>query len=159
MQKRADSPKSVSAFRRDLRVLERAMLRQLESDTACCAISLAQCHALLELSFAELSLRALAEALDLDASTVSRTVDSLVKAGWVERAEDAADRRSVRLRITAAGRAKVAGIDRMCNRYYESLLGRLGEEDRQCVIRGVRLLAERMRAPGTAPSCSAMEED
>jgi len=37
-----------------------------------------QCHALLELAESEMSLSGLAAALDLDPSTLSRTVDGLV---------------------------------------------------------------------------------
>ncbi|HEY3416310.1 MAG TPA: hypothetical protein VGM23_05440, partial [Armatimonadota bacterium] len=53
-------------FRRQLRALERELVRQLEADTSCCGVTLAQCHALLELATAELSLSGLAAALDLD---------------------------------------------------------------------------------------------
>ncbi len=137
---------AVGAFRRDLRVLERELVRQLEGETACCGVTLAQCHALLELSFSELSLSGLAAAVDLDISTLCRTVDGLVKAGLVERTEDSADRRSVRLVLSAAGRAKVATIDAMCNRYYTDLFEQLSEKDQRCVIRAVGLLAHLMRS-------------
>ena len=100
--------KFIREFRRDLRVLEREAVRHLEGETSCCGVTLGQCHAILELSFSDSSLTALAAALDLDTSTQSRTVDGLVKAGWVERTQDAGDRRAVRLALTAAGRAKVA---------------------------------------------------
>jgi DNA-binding MarR family transcriptional regulator len=135
---------AIRAFRRDLRVLERETLRNLEGETTCCGVTVAQCHALLELSFSDSSLTALAAALDLDPSTLSRTVDGLVKAGWVERTQDAADRRAVRLALTAAGRRKVAGIDKLCNRYYDNLFDRLNERDRSAVVRAVKLLAEVM---------------
>jgi len=128
---------AVGEFRRDLRVLERELMRQLEEETACCGVTLAQCHALLELSFSELSLGGLAAAVDLDPSTLSRTVDGLVKAGLVERTQGLADRRSVRLALSAAGRARVAAIDRMCNRYYPGMFEQLGEKDQRCIIRAV----------------------
>ncbi len=133
------------------------MVRQLEADTQCCGVTLSQCHALLELAAAETSLSGLAAALDLDPSTLSRTVDSLVRAGFVQRAEDAADRRSLRLTLTAAGRAKVAYIDGVCNKYYGELLAGWGEKERRCVLRAVELLAERMRSLRTA-ECAAGTE-
>ena len=147
-------PADIAAFRRQLRLLEREVVGQLEADTSCCGVTLAQCHALVELASAELSLSGLAAALDLDASTLSRTVDGLVRAGLVERAEDASDRRSVRLTLTPAGRAKVAFIDGICNRYYADLLAGMSQPDRSCVLRAVGLLAERMRSLRKAPSCS-----
>jgi DNA-binding MarR family transcriptional regulator len=150
-------PAAIADFRRQLRVLEREVVRQLEADTGCCGVTLAQCHTLLELAASELSLTGLATALDLDSSTLSRTVDGLVRAGLVGRAEDASDRRSLRLTLTPAGRAKVEYIDGMCNRYYGDLLAGLGEQDRRCVLRAVGLLAERMRTLRTASSCSKTE--
>jgi DNA-binding MarR family transcriptional regulator len=139
------------SFRRDLRVLEREAVRHLEGETSCCGVTLGQCHALLELSFSDSSLTSLAAALDLDPSTLSRTVDGLVKTGWVERTPDATDRRAVRLALTAAGRDKVAEIDGMCDRYYQGLFDDMNERDRKCVVRAVKLLAGLMRAHRTAP--------
>ncbi len=139
-------PTAVGDFRRDLRVLERELMRQLKGETACCGVTLAQCHALLELSFSELSLSGLAAAVDLDTSTLSRTVEGLVKAGLVERTPGLADRRSVRLVLSATGRAKVAVIDEMCDRYYTELFEQLIEKDQRCIIRAVSLLARLMRS-------------
>jgi DNA-binding MarR family transcriptional regulator len=142
----ASKSTTLGAFRRDLRALEREIFRQLEGETECCGVTVAQCHALLELSFSELSLSGLSTALDLDVSTLCRTVDGLVKSGLVERTEDPADRRLVRLALSAAGCAKVATIDEMCNRYYAELFEPVSEKDRKCVIRGVGLLADLMRS-------------
>lgn len=148
MNKKPSFPKpaAITAFRRQLRVLERELVLQLVADTGCCGVTLAQCHTLLELEASELSLTGLAAALDLDTSTLSRTVDGLVRAGMVARAEDASDRRSLRLTLTPAGRAKVAFINTTCNRYYGDLLAGMNERDRRCVARAVELLAERMRS-------------
>ena len=59
--------------------------------------------------------------------------------------------------MTPAGRAKVAFINGICNRYYEDLLAGLGVQDQRCVLRAVGLLAERMRSLRTAPSCIKTE--
>ena len=143
--------KFLHGFRRDLRVLEREAVRHLEGETSCCGVTLGQCHALLELSFSDFSLTGLSAALDLDTSTLSRTVDGLVKTGWVERTQDPADRRAVCLTLTAAGRSKVAEIDAMCDRYYQSLFDDMSDGDRKCVGKAIKLLAELMRAHRTAP--------
>ena len=140
-------------FRRSLRVLEQEAVRRLEEETGCCGVTLGQCHALLELSFADSSLNGLAAALDLDPSTLSRTVDGLVKLGWVERTQSAADRRAVRLTLTTAGRAKVAEIDEMCDLYYGGLFDRMTERDRKCVAQAVKLMADLMRSHRTACCC------
>ena len=151
-------PAAVSAFRRQLRVLEREMVSQLGTDTSCCGVTLAQCHTLLEISGSALSLTGLATALDLDTSTLSRTVDGLVRAGLVERTEDAADRRLLRLVLTPAGRDKVAFINETCNRYYAKLLATMNERDQRSVLRAVGLLAEGMRNL-RGSSCSRTESD
>ena len=160
MSKQVAPPRSatVATFRRELRVLEREVVRQLEADTGCCGVTLAQCHTLLELAASELSLTGLAAALDLDTSTLSRTVDGLVRAGLVARAEDASDRRSLRLTLTPAGRAKVGFIDGICNRYYADLLAGMPDRDRRCVLRAVGLLGQRMRSLRGVPCCSRTEE-
>ena len=76
---------------------------------------------------------------------------ALVKAGLVKRTQGLADRRSVRLALSAAGRARVAAIDKMCNRYYTEMFEQLGEKDQRCIIRAVSLLANSMRSRRRAP--------
>jgi DNA-binding MarR family transcriptional regulator len=156
MQTRARSPKQnrIPEFRRDLRVLEREIVRQLGGETACCGVTLAQCHALLELADAELSLSSLAATLGLDVSTLSRTVDGLVRAGLVERVADDNDRRAVRLTLAPPGRAKAGDINTRCNRYYAALLGGMSEREQQCVLRAVRLLGSSMRSLHAGPGCA-----
>jgi DNA-binding MarR family transcriptional regulator len=53
---------------------------------------------------AGLSQRELADALVVDRSNVTGLVDRLEEAGWVRRADDAADRRVYRVRLTPSGR-------------------------------------------------------
>lgn len=152
----ADSSNSaaLTPFRRQLRVLEREVIRELEAQTDCCDVTLAQCHVLLELADSTLSLTGLSELLGLDRSTLSRTVDGLVKTGLVERSDDPSDRRTLRLALTPAGMAKVAYIDDTCNRYYATLLAELTEDDLQHVFRGIAVMAERMRSCRRGSGCS-----
>jgi DNA-binding MarR family transcriptional regulator len=150
---------SIDQFRRDLRVLEREIVRQLEGETTCCGVTLPQCHVLIELSFGDRSLKALASALELDKSTLSRTVDGMVRAGLVERTTAAGDRRAVRLTLSAQGHARVGVINDMCNRHYAAVLGQMGAADRRQVVRVVRLLAAGLRhqrgaETGQPPCCA-----
>jgi DNA-binding MarR family transcriptional regulator len=160
MSARSSSPPPavVAAFRRHVRVLEREVAHQLEADTGCCGVTLTQCHTLLELKASELSLTGLAAALNLDTSTLSRTVDGLARAGLVERTEDSSDRRALRLALTPTGHAKVNAINGFCSRYYAALLAGMGDRDRRCVLRAVELLGERMRTLRTTPACAASED-
>lgn len=162
MQFSAPTKITLRDFRRNLRVLEREVVTQLEGETRCCGVTLAQCHSLLELSQREHSLTALASALDLDASTLSRTVESMVKAGLCERTVVEGDRRSVRLALSALGRTKVDAINRTCDKYYADILGQLSASDRVQVIRSVGILADAMRKLRTSgkaqPSCCGGEQ-
>jgi len=149
---------TIREFRSNLRVLEREITTQLEGETNCCGVTLAQCHSLLELSQRPHSLTSLADVLDLDRSTLSRTVESMVKSGLCERATVAGDRRSVRLALSPLGRSKVDSINRMCDEYYGEVLGQLGDSVQRQVIRSVGILAEAMKRLRTSskaqPSCA-----
>ncbi|HKX17603.1 MAG TPA: MarR family transcriptional regulator [bacterium] len=54
------------------------------------------------------ALRALAEHLGITPATSSALVDRLVRRGWTTRATDAANRRQVRLALTARGKAQLS---------------------------------------------------
>ncbi|MFS0749642.1 MarR family winged helix-turn-helix transcriptional regulator [Oceanobacillus sp. 1P07AA] len=53
-----------------------------------------------------ISLQELAEKMNISKSTVSSTVDRLVKASFIKREQSAADRRSIKLNLTEAGKKK-----------------------------------------------------
>jgi DNA-binding MarR family transcriptional regulator len=67
-------------------------------------------HAL-DACVAEVSVKELAERLGMSLPGASRTVDGLLRRGWLERREDEQDRRMKRVRITDAGREIVRRID------------------------------------------------
>ncbi len=134
---------AVRALRGFLRVIEREVESQLKSQTICCGVTGAQCHALLERASAEeMSLVELSERLRLDTSTLSRTVDGLVKLGHVHRITDPDNRRYVRLGLTGKGKRKVDFIDRSCDQFYQQLLGGIPEGKRNALVESVQLLAE-----------------
>jgi len=135
----------IEGFRRDLRLLEREIFRQLEGETSCCGVTLSQCHVLLELAVEDRSLTRLAHVLDLDKSTLSRTVEAMVSLDLVQRRREPGDRRTARLTLTAHGKARVATINGLCDRYYAALLGRMTPTQRRQTVRSVQRLAEGMR--------------
>lgn len=133
----------VREFRRHLRKLERAVWLEMQQDMECCGITTAQCHALLEIEERGVTtVSALAEELNLDRSTLSRTVDSLVKAGLVDRGEDPANRRSSRLVLQPAGTESCAAIHRQCNEFYRLVLQRIPTESHTQVQQALQLLSE-----------------
>jgi DNA-binding MarR family transcriptional regulator len=60
----------------------------------------------------ELSVKDLSERMGLSLPAASRTIDAMLRRGWVERREDEHDRRMKRVRITDDGRGVVRAIDR-----------------------------------------------
>ncbi|KND31474.1 hypothetical protein IQ63_26040 [Streptomyces acidiscabies] len=92
--------------------------------------------------YGEMRMTHLAELLSVDMSVSSRHVAHLVDRGWIERAADPADKRSRILRLTPAGRAKLAELSR---RSEELLAERLDGWSARDVDQLTRLLT-RMRA-------------
>jgi DNA-binding MarR family transcriptional regulator len=150
----------IRAFRRELRALERRVERVLAEQSSCCGVTTAQCHAILALEEAgRSSLADLAAALELDSSTLSRTVDGLVKEGLADRREDPTNRRRAILSLSAAGEAAAARINEACDRYYRSLLSSLSEADARGVLRAVPILSEALSAwSASGAGCCAPEE-
>ena len=138
---------AVRAFRRSLRALEREVELSLASQTECCGVTSAQCHILLELEArGSSSIGELAEALELDPSTMSRCVDALAKTGLVLRAEDPSNRRKVLLGLTLKGKAKVDYIDRVCDEYYKTILDGADKERDKALTETVAYIAAAIRA-------------
>jgi len=127
-------------------------VRHLEGETSCCGVTLGQCHALLELSFSDSSLTSLAAALDLDPSTLSRTVDGLVKTGWVERTPDATDRRAKLVAITEAGEACLGVASAARERLLGQIFGALSQQDRATLLRLLDILDDAARPLITSPA-------
>lgn len=138
---------SIRDFRKGLRALERQVELALIAQTECCGVTPAQCHLLLEVEEAgEASVGDLAALLELDASTLSRTVDGLVKAGSLARREDPANRRRQLVCLTALGRQKAERIDELSGRYFEGLLGALPAGEAEALLKTLPLFVEAMRA-------------
>jgi DNA-binding MarR family transcriptional regulator len=134
-------------FRRSLRALEREVELSLASQTECCGVTSAQCHLLLEIDArGKASIGELAEALELDPSTLSRTADGLVKAGLVSRADDPLNRRRQILCLLPPGKEKVDYIDSACDEYYEGILAGADGPRRIALADAVAYLAGSIRA-------------
>jgi DNA-binding MarR family transcriptional regulator len=86
------------------------------------------------------STKALAMALNLDASTVTRQVTALESGGFVERRPDPSDRRSSTIVLTAEGRRTMAGVERERRQSIEALIGTWGERDRLTLGRALNRL-------------------
>jgi DNA-binding MarR family transcriptional regulator len=128
-------------LRESVRQLERKLGILEDGEMSCCSLTMAQCHALVEIGRAEcISLIELAKLLDLDNSTMSRTVNNLVNSGMVERALDPNDRRYVTIRLTTEGDVDFREIESNMSEYYEKIYAAIPQEDRSKVLEGLRIL-------------------
>jgi DNA-binding MarR family transcriptional regulator len=102
-----------------------------------------------------MNLRQLAWHTGVTASTMSITIDRLVQRGFVVRAVDAADRRRVELRLTAAG-VRIRGAQEVLDAgRVATMLAGLAPHTREAAVRGLEQLAgaaARMMADGVRAS-------
>jgi DNA-binding MarR family transcriptional regulator len=149
-------------FRRILRKLEREIELQTRFGGQCCGVTLAQCHLLMELGLlGSTNLGALAQELQLDKSTLSRTVDGLVKLGLVQRDIADDDRRFADLSLTEAGASYYAAISDTCNGFYLQVFDRLPQERHTEIIEALSLFVQaimKVREAGLTVCCQPPDE-
>jgi DNA-binding MarR family transcriptional regulator len=87
-----------------------------------------------------LSTKALATALNLDASTVTRQITALESAGFVERRPDPIDRRSSAITLTPEGRRTMDGVERERRQGMEELVADWAEGERVALGRSLNRL-------------------
>jgi DNA-binding MarR family transcriptional regulator len=109
-------------------------------------LSLTQLKAMHVLAAADdaLSLNGLSDRLGgLSLPTLSRAVEALVQRGHVSRAEDAADRRVKRLRLTAKGRRTIDRLVEIRAREFEAVLATLSDDERDRLAGAIEPILER----------------
>jgi len=87
------------------------------------------------------SLMGLARHMGVSASTMSLTVDRLVRRGYVTRSRDASDRRVVNLRLTSAGARLRDAQSVLDPKRVMAMILKLSPEDRLEALHGLALLA------------------
>ncbi len=135
-----DDPKQL---REMVRILERKFGIVQESEFSCCGITMAQCHALVEIGRAKsMSLNELAELLNLENSTTSRTVNNLVTSDLAKRDIDPQDRRYVTISLTDSGHKLYEGIEEGMNLYFKRVYESIPENKKQQVLESIQILLE-----------------
>lgn len=130
-------------LREGIRRLEIKMGLLNDSQMNCCKVTMAQCHAIVEIGRAgSISLAELAGILNLDSSTMSRTVNNLVNNGYVLRELDPKDRRYVTIELTESGKAVFKEIESGMEQKFSAILKRIPEDKRAQVIESLELLLE-----------------
>lgn len=135
-----ENPKQL---REMIRILERKLGILKESEFSCCSVTISQCHALVEIGRAQnISLNELAELLNLENSTMSRTVNNLVTNGLAKRDIDPQDRRYVTISLTDNGHKLYEDIEERMNQYFTGIYKRIPEDKKQQVLESMQILLE-----------------
>lgn len=139
----------IKQFREMVRVLVRKLGVLQDSEFSCCGITLAQCHALVEIGRAQqISLNELAQVINLENSTVSRTVNNLVESGMTVRETDPADRRYAVIALTPRGQALFESIENSMESYYGSIFSQIPEPKKEQVLESLALIIEAIGKSG-----------
>lgn len=87
-------------------------------------------------------LGALAERMNTNPSTFSRSIDRMVAGGWVDRNPSPDSRREVIVELTETGRVLVEEVTDRRRRELQKILDRLGTAERDKVREALSLLAD-----------------
>jgi DNA-binding MarR family transcriptional regulator len=117
-------------------------------------LTLTQLKALhaLDLAAEEASVKELGEALGLSLPAASRTVDGLLRRGYLERREDEHDRRVKRVRLTSAGRNAVERLNGARLAGLEKFAATLSDGERTRLAGAIRSLLARDEIRACRPS-------
>lgn len=124
-----------------IRVLERKLGILEKSEASCCGATFAQCHAIVEIGRVKtISLIELAEKVNLDNSTMSRTVNNLVNTNLAERELDAKDRRYITIKLTGNGLKIFENIEVGMAIYFQKVTQSIPKDKVKQVIESLELL-------------------
>ena len=127
---------NIQKFRSTIRTFEQLRAEQVRLSTSCIGVSSARCHTLLALDeLKSCSLNILAEKLCLEKSTVSRTVESLVQSGMVNRMDNPENRRESQLSLTPKGIDMVNTINADNNRIFGEVLAGMPRSDTKTLLK------------------------
>jgi DNA-binding MarR family transcriptional regulator len=144
----------IQELRMKLRIIERQAGDIFEGRNDCCGVTTAQCHTILEIGArGEVSLVELAEALELDASTMSRTIQGLVLVGLVDRKSSEDDRRYVKISLTTQGKKVYDEIEDRYNAFFDKVVALLPEGRRDAVVAAIGDFADAIRAYIESSGC------
>ena len=152
------SPDLAQKFRETLGLTYQRVNALQRDEKRCFGVSLSRCVTLETLlGEGPLQVRDLASRLGLDASTVTRSVDGLVRDGLVRRTRNQrGDRRRVFVALTARGRGLAQKLLRCADDYSDRILERIPPERREDVLYALGVLVEAV--DGLQLSHDPMEE-
>jgi DNA-binding MarR family transcriptional regulator len=128
-------------LREIMRILERELGALQDCQITCCGVTMSQCHALVEIGRAKnISLIELSQLLNLENSTMSRTINNLVNTDLVKRDINPQDRRYLTITLTEKGEKVFRSIEEDMTIYYDKVYKTIPESMRQQTIEGLQVL-------------------
>lgn len=138
-----DQIESPNQLRELIRELERKLGILQETQTSCCSVTLAQCHALVEIGRAgKISLNELSDKLDIENSSISRTVSKLVTSNLASRDIDLNDRRYVTISLTERGLEEFHHVETDMNTYFHKICMAIPNNKQNQVIESIQILLD-----------------
>lgn len=95
----------------------------------------------------------LAELLEIEPISVSRLLDRMEEGGWIERRQDAADRRVRIIFPTDKSKAAFAQIKSVAGDVYEEAMAGLSQEERLATIQGLSAIVNNLSAGEVPADC------
>lgn len=138
--------KNTNILRDLIRILGKNIGALEKGEMMCCGVTIGQCYAILEIGLAgEISLIDLANLLNLDKSTMSRTVNNLVQQELVERITDQSNRRYIKIKLTKLGQHALDKINTVFDAYLKSVFADISENKREQVIESLEIFIEALQ--------------
>ena len=139
----------------DIRTASRDLVRQfglMNQTVAGTDLTLSSVHAIIEIGqVGQLSSRELSQKLQLEKSTVSRLVKSLVAHGELRELRSSNDLRVKLLSLTHQGKKTLGNIDRYAEAQVSTALDRLNADSRQRVLKGLQDYSAALNVTSPAP--------
>lgn len=133
----------VRQFRENTRQLECHIGNMNNSDCCCCGISKTQCFLVVEIGRKPgISVKELADILRVDKSGVSRSVEELVQAGFVERRPSKEDRRFVTLNLLPKGQERFEKIEHDMYLKFKDVFEQIPPDKQEQVIEALKIYNE-----------------
>ena len=125
--------------------LEKAFRTDKPQEVLHMDISLPEIFVLRQLSSNEKpTMSELGRSISMDLSTLTRTVDKLVKKEFVARKPDPEDRRMVRVALTAKGRRIISRFEEARKKHIESILRQMTSQERRDLLNIFKTLHARI---------------
>lgn len=130
----------------------RALRRRFVERTADYGLSATQWRLLGLVQFeGPMTQAALAERLDVEPMSISRLIDRMEAAGWVQRIPHPQDRRARIVQPTEKARAAAPDVRAIADAVSEEALSGLGDAERRALQAALLTLIETLNAPASEP--------